>query len=643
MKTCLIILAAGFLSIPLYSLDKKAEDIFELIARDADNTEILEILEYYTENPVNLHESNQKELILIPLINERESLIVLDLADSLDSKPSKDLLISSGYTELQAEVLLLCTMYKKAPRPELNFRSRIRADTRLNKARGFTEKKYAGGPESFYQRYLAEYGGFSAMLLADKDAGEISMTDRYSGYASYSSSVFKIIAGDFSAECGMGSVLWNAFGMRKGVETAYPAVQRGKGIRPYRSSADFYYFRGAAAQINNELFGGSLMLNAFYSNTNKSGTIDYKRNEISSLYTSGYFRTESELEKKSALSEKTALLNAEYSRGSFSTGITLFNINYPMKVNSSSSSMIKGCSSFFKSIYSFHNSKSSILANELSLDGRGHHAFISGAAFFGSETRIGVSFRHISAGFRSPYGYHFGEFSSISNEAGIYFGIGRRFGRRASIAFYADFYRSLERTYLYPGILKGSEFFIEADYEISIRNEITFRIKHEKKGAVKTINDIKYIYPETKTYSRIEFRHKPLNRLELRYRLEAVNTDFDSKIKSETGAAGFAEINLLPLDWLKIGARTALFDTESFESAVWQFEYTAPGLISSKALYGSGSRFFLYFRAEIFGFARLNARYSVTEKYNTRSIGSGYDEIPGTVDIRFLIQLDLTL
>ena len=97
----------------------------------------------------------------------------------------------------------------------------------------------------------------------------------------------------------------------------------------------------------------------------------------------------------------------------------------------------------------------------------------------------------------------------------------------------------------------------------------------------------------------------------------------------------------MPNDYLKIGARATLFQTDSYNSSVWQFEYAMPGFMSTTALYGAGSRFYIYSNIHIMNEISLIARYSITSKNQTKSISTGYNEILDNSNQVLSFQLDV--
>ena len=95
----------------------------------------------------------------------------------------------------------------------------------------------------------------------------------------------------------------------------------------------------------------------------------------------------------------------------------------------------------------------------------------------------------------------------------------------------------------------------------------------------------------------------------------------------------------------KLTAKTRyiLFDTDSYDSRVYQYESDVEGNFSNPPLYGKGTRWYIFIGYDVFQKIRVSAKYSETKKLNTLVIGSGNDEISGNFDNQIALQMDLEL
>jgi hypothetical protein len=131
--------------------------------------------------------------------------------------------------------------------------------------------------------------------------------------------------------------------------------------------------------------------------------------------------------------------------------------------------------------------------------------------------------------------------------------------------------------------------------------------------------------------------------LRVKGRLETTQVSYALSQRSEQGMLFFQDIHYSSPNGFAAEARLAFFDTDSFDSRVYEFESDIRGVFSNPALYGKGRRWYLLLRYTLFDKLDLSAKYSETHKEGVSSMGSGTSEIMGDVDNRITIQVDLHL
>ncbi|MCP5062264.1 MAG: hypothetical protein GY936_07370, partial [Ignavibacteriae bacterium] len=89
--------------------------------------------------------------------------------------------------------------------------------------------------------------------------------------------------------------------------------------------------------------------------------------------------------------------------------------------------------------------------------------------------------------------------------------------------------------------------------------------------------------------------------------------------------------------------RIVFFDTESYNSRIYEFENNHRGLLTNIPMFGNGFRWYLIFNIQPIKQLKISARYSETYKPNIKSFSSGLSEIKGNVDNRFSLQVDFGL
>ena len=523
-----------------------------------------------------------------------------------------------------------------------NFYFRSRANQQLQKAEGFINCEFNGTPLNLYNRTSFSQDGFKANIITDKDAGEPSLTDFYSFNLSEEFSDSKIILGDFYVESGMGSILWSSFGYAKGAETVSPAVHFGSGINENRSSSENEFFRGAAFQNKFSLGNGCFLKSILWaSSTNRSGTLDSTGKLITSVYTLGYYRTDSEILKKNAFNEKSVGGNLEMNSSLFNLGLTVLDLNYNKNIQSISKSTFLGKEGLLSSVYTFINFEKAFICGELSSDAQGNTGVKSSIMYPSNVVDAVLYFRYFPSDFRSPYGYNFGENNIPNNETGIYSGFNLKSIKNINLSFYLDVFRNIDSTYLLPGPGKGFDVF--SDLKWYCLNDVNFSGRVEYKNQSDLADNKITIYQKRHINLRLDLEKRFSNMSAIRCRIASVFATFNGYKPKETGLAGYLDADFKIFESVNFGGRITYYSTDSYESAIWQYEAAIPGYFTSTALYGEGMRMYISLNLELIKNISLCLRYATTIKNNITEYGSGNTAIYSNQDEYLYLQLDFKL
>ena len=90
---------------------------------------------------------------------------------------------------------------------------------------------------------------------------------------------------------------------------------------------------------------------------------------------------------------------------------------------------------------------------------------------------------------------------------------------------------------------------------------------------------------------------------------------------------------------LRISARYALFDTDTYEERLYAYESDVLYAFSIPAYYYKGSRFYLMLKYDVSRNIDLWLRYATTYYNNKNIIGSGLDEIQGNSKSEIKVQI----
>jgi len=388
-----------------------------------------------------------------------DSLRIFD--DSQDSAYKRDN-IEILVEQLQDadELSIFDIMEQWLPLTNTSFETRSRFSQKLQPARGFTEGKYLGTSFKSYQRMKVRRGeNFAAAFLMEKDAGESRLNDFFSGYVQIKNTVpsSSIVLGDYVVEAGQGISMWRGFDYRKGADVIVPVLKRNREVVPYASSDENAFLRGIATTVDFPDF--SLM--AFYSRKSLSALLDPDGN-VTSLYTTGYFRTENEREKRENLTETLLGTRGKYHLPNGDAfGATVFAARYSRNFSLTDERFNGNTLSVFSADYLF-----SIRTIKFFGEWAISHNAAGGISGIHLEPDHSIdlitAYRQYPVEFFDDYSHGFAERSG-TNERGWYLGVHIRPVRHVRFAGYFDQFTfpSPTQDMIFPG--EGHEIFFQAD------------------------------------------------------------------------------------------------------------------------------------------------------------------------------------
>ena len=125
-------------------------------------------------------------------------------------------------------------------------------------------------------------------------------------------------------------------------------------------------------------------------------------------------------------------------------------------------------------------------------------------------------------------------------------------------------------------------------------------------------------------------------KIKLRHRVEKSLIAYDKykyfpiNIKRNySGILLYQDIQYQIIPRATLSYRIVFFDTDGYESRLYEFERDVPGIMTNQLLYGKGTRWYLFAQWKINSFIKLSLKYSSTHYYYTNYIGSQADRIWG--------------
>jgi hypothetical protein len=631
------------------------EDILQEPVGDIDESNLYEQLELLMLNPLNLNTSTVDDLLLIPtmdittarlIVNHRNkygyffSLNELSSVENLDKGLIKNI-TPFLYIEKKLEDVL---------EPPGNFETitskskvllRSRFINALQTNEGFLTNRFAGTKPKIYNRLLVKYGNqFQAGYLTDKDAGESSINEFSTFHLAFNDIGFvhKAVILDYFLEFGQGLTFWSPYAYSKGADAVVPVRRNDRIMRPYTSSTENNFFRGAAAAFNI----GDFILSGFYSDNYFDANVDSTTGKITSTPVDGLHRTPSEINKRKAASEKLIGGRIDYRYDNFlRLGIIYYrsklsNEFQPTNVYDIAGDKFNYTAASYNMMFNRFN-----FSGEFSYNGTSVASINIFQLLVSNDFTFITSIRSYPRNFNSLHGYAFGERNgATNNEVGIYTGF--RWRTPVGIVnFYYDQFKFPYATFFNPNSTQGDEYLFDFLSKPIRKLELRARYKYENKDITELIDNSKSIVKRLRQVFRGEIIYSISNNIRLRGRFEYNTFRVAQTGEDENGYLIFQDVRYSPTSNFNLYGRVIFFKTDSFSSAIYEYENNLTGVLTNIPLFNEGIRWYFILRYRPYKIITVSAKYSETYKPAEKSLGSGDSSIPGNLDNSFSMQLDL--
>ncbi|MBK6937743.1 MAG: helix-hairpin-helix domain-containing protein [Chitinophagaceae bacterium] len=645
---------------------------------DADQSETeddawLQDLEGFRKDQLNINIADADELRQLRLLSDlqianliayRAILGRLQSIYELQSVPAWDIATIKKllpFITVTGAVSLSDDMRKRTSGGEHSFL--LRVSQVLETAKGYnaatTSTKYLGSPQRIFVRYrynyknLLQYG-----LVGDKDAGEqFFKGGQRQGFDFYSFHFFarkigiiqSAAVGDFTVNLGQGLILWQNLAFKKSVDVM--GVKRQSAVlRPYSSAGEFYFHRGAGITIRK----GKIESTAFVSFRKLSANFvaDTVNNEdyVSSLLSSGYHRTPSELNDRNKLVQTAAGLNIAYKTRNFHVGVNGIIYRFSTSVQKRNEPYnlhaIGGNSWHNGSVdysYTFRNMH---FFGEVAIDKNFNPAVITGLMMsVDPKVDISVIHRYISVAYQAVNGNAFTESAYPSNEKGVYAGITIRPATGLKIDAYCDFFQFPWLKYLVDAPSTGTDYLTQVTFTPNKQVEVYSRFRIESKqsnasGNTTTTNLLAAL-PRKSWRTQVSYRISPSITIKSRAELQWFG---NNKEDNENGFLIFQDVIFKPLfSQLNLGARVQYFETDTYNSRIYAYENDVLYSYSIPSFFDKGIRYYINASYDLSKKITMWLRFARTVYPSKNIAGSGLDEIEGGHKTDVKLQIRYTL
>lgn len=651
------------------NLEAIIESIVENLEEETDATVIVEDLEGLAESPLNINTATAKDLSRLHMLDDIQIQKLIDYRKTFGTVYSiYELNTIDGFTPAllsKIEPFIWFGPIEEEPqqvsetlkhgRHQLLFREL----STIQKPKGYFAKEdgtipYEGNRGRYYTRYRFQSGDLiSAGITAEKDPGEAFFSgsnkggfDFYSSHLSLKINdvIQNVTIGDFMVRSGLGLILWQGYSTGKSVYTL-DILKTNQGIRPFTSTDENLFFRGAATTL---LFGNG-KLELFYSQKHSDANLAFSNsvgNYFTSLQTSGYHRTENEINDKNSVKQTNAGAVLTWSFTNLKIGTTILRQHFEIPFIRSDQlynrfrfSGTENVTGGFNYLYS--KGKYQIFGEAAMSKSKGKAMLQGIVAHMNDQISFSALYRHFDKNYHSLWANSFAEGSTANNESGLYFGTRIIPVKFVTLSAYSDFYHSEWINFTTAGPSSGHDIFVQTDVVPSSRVQFYIRYKNEEKDQ-KSIEGERYVnMPETTQKTRFHFQYKPSETVTLKTRFEH---SLFKQTKKENGFMVFQDAQFAPVNLpVNLSVRLAWFNTPSYNTRIYAYENDLLYTFSIPAYYGKGFRIY------------LNLKYKISEKldawmkvgntcWNDReTIGSGYDQISGNqkTEVKFQIRLKI--
>ena len=686
-----IVIALLFLCLGISAFSQEKSEVvqqrIEFIAEqleteEIDLTNVVQQLNYYFDHPLNLNGATADELEELNLLSDVQisdlllhiklfgKLITIYELQSLEYWDLQTIQLVQPFVKVDDKLESLHISLKEAVK-QGNYELYMRYQTSPEEKTGYQQvpdsvlqasnNYYYGNPDRYYSRFRYSYRtNLSIGVTGEKDAGEQFFRgtqkdgfDFYSAHAFFKGGKYlkALAVGDYQVQIGQGLNLWSGYAFGKTADVTN--IKRSANpIRPYTSVDESRFMRGAAIDLGFGPF--SLLAFASMKKVDASVLADSLYDDlefVSSINLSGLHRTNSEIQKKDALTEKMAGANFRYRNRNFQLGIAGVYQGYDKDFNKS----IQPYNQFDfrgKEMVSLSGDYSYVIRNfnffgEASRSSySGNWANVHGVLFsLDSRASFSLLYRNYQKGYQTFYNNGFSEGSNTQNENGIYAGFKLKLSSAWTLNTYADFFAFPWMKYQVDAPTAGHELLIQPSYKPNKQLEIYARFRQQLRqknsrdsdGTVTPIEDVlQRNYRLNLSYAVSEF-------FTVKSRIEYVTINRPSNAP-EDGLIITQDVlfkpKTLPFD---LSLRYALFDTDSYDTRIYTYENNALYVFAVPAYYYQGSRGYMLIRYSFLKRFDLWVRYGTFIYNNRKTLGSGAEEIQGSKKSDVTVQLRIKL
>lgn len=621
---------------------------------EKDMEQLITELELIQEHPMNINSVQKQELSRLRFLDPVQINSLLEYREKYGKILSVYELTSvPGFDENLARLTGMFVVFdqvKPASGGRFADHEVLARNVRLlEKQDGYKEPKaYEGSPDMLYLRYRYTSSSVNAGLTAEKDAGESFFRasnpggfDFYSGYAQFRSPTNKwqAVVGDYVVQFGQGLVAWQGFSLGKSAE-ATTIGNTNQGIKPYSSSGEYSFMRGAGAVYHSGRFYLTSFASLKQCDANIAETEGQK--SFSSFQTTGYHRTAGEIDDENSVRVFSGGGNLRYEADKLSLGMTgiYMRDQYPLVRDEDYNRFLFDGKEFTAMSLDYRYGLSRFYCfGELATCRNRGVAFLNGIIYHPyDQLELSSVFRSYGKRYSSPFASAFSEGSQINDERGFYLGARIHPMPKMSISTSVDFFRFNSIKYTTASAGSGMEFLVRTDYSLNRNWQVYGRYFYECKPVKASGRYTKKNIDQIRQSLRFNLTGDVSDAFRVKTRFEQTFYRHDHY---STGFMICQDLNYHPEKQpLNIWFRLTYFKTGDYDSRIYSYENDLLYLFVVPPLYGEGIRSYLTGKVKICEKVEFWCKLSRTRFFGVDRISSGNSLITGNkrTEVKFQIR-----
>ena len=609
-------------------------------AEDDDVISYLEELRQLADQPMNINTATVEDLLRLPFLSEAQiEQIHAYIYLHGQMQTLSELRLVPLIDDATRQRLSLFTYAGATPETKTTAKQRLTdmhhdLSTRLDVPLYYRKGQQPGGAyrgDPLYSRIRYKLTGkhLQVGVRTEKDPGE-RFYDTYGAYAMVEKTgiLDKAIVGDYRIGFGEGLVLggstWNS--------KSTPSLKTQGGARPMTGMDEVNYLRGAAVTLRP---AASLSVSLFGSYRKRDATLN-KDDELQTLQSSGYHRTESEWKSRRNTGSTLAGANLSWQHAGWHAGATGYWQHFDRNLNPGTA--------YYRAIAPRGKSFGAASLNygysryHLSLAGETAYSTAGNGMATVNRATWTISRRYILSAVQRFYAYQYFSFYSSSmsenttaqNESGCLVHLSAEPLQGLKVTAYADFFHNPWPRYRMTHSSTGQDFMLQGTYTLNPKHTLLARYQLKRKETADVME------PHHRT--KVQWTFEPGKNC--RWQTTA-------SMHNVLGSTGWAVQEGFRYVWqkpaIRLAATTGYFNTDDYNSRIYAVLPALFSSISSTSFSGEGIHTAITARWEPGKHWMVEARYSMLRYLDRNEQGSGHQLImsPRKNDISFQIRLKL--